>query len=353
MATNILPTNSAQLIGLAQKMHTGIVKLGAAIPVTMVTAAQIHDDLEAFVAVEGDFNAARSARKEASDAFQTAEGAVYDWLLAVSNMLATPFGTRWSTAWAQAGFVNHSTAIPTKIEERLGLALALVTFFTKNPGYEVPSMKLTAAEGTTLRDAALAAQDGVATATVTLNTIGDAWTTAYDTLLDAMRELIKNLEGKLKRNDPRWLAFGLNMPATSSTPGKPLNLTAHTDDTGAVVVQCDAVPLAARYRWRMLMVGVQTEYQLAASTTEPLASIGDVKAGQTAQIIVQAVNGNSQGVASEPITFTLPSARTATSGKRQATEEAPIADEPSNGHRNGVGNGNGNGNGHSRHARVA
>ncbi len=297
--------------------------------------------------MDGDFNAARSARKEASDAFQIAADAVYDWLLSVSNMLATPFGTRWSTAWAQAGFINHSTGIPSKIEERLGLALALVKFFTKNPSYEVPTMKLTAAHGTTLRNAALAAQEAVATATVALNEIGDAWTTAYETLVGVMRELIKNLEGKLARNDPRWLAFGLNMPATSSTPGKPVNLAAHSDDTGAVVVQCDAVPLAARYRWRMLVVGVQTEYQLAASSTEPLASIGDVKAGQTVQIIVQAVNGNSQGVASEPILFTLPAARTAGFGKRPAAEEAPAVGEESNVHRNG------NGNGHARHARVA
>ena len=53
--------------------------------------------------------------------------------------------------------------------------------------------------------------------------------------------------------------------------------------------------LAGRYRWRMLIVGVQTDYQLAASTTEPMASIGGVAAGQTVQIIVQAVNGSLQG----------------------------------------------------------
>ena len=349
MATNILPTNSAQLIGLAQKMIAGVTKIGAAIPVTMVTAAGMKADLDAFILQDGDFNAARSARKEFSDAYQETTDAVYGWLLAVSNMLATPFGTRWSTAWAQAGFVNHSTAIPTKIEERLGLALALVKFFTKNPGYEVESMNLTAAHGKTLRDAALKAQDDVATAAVALNEIGDAWQKADDKLVGVMRELIKNLEGKLKRSDPRWLAFGLNMPATSSTPGKPLNLTALSDETGAIVVQCDAVPLAARYRWRMLIVGVQTEYQLAASTTEPLASISDVKAGQTVQIIVQAVNGNSQGVASEPVDFTLPPARTAGFSNRATAEEAPAAGEDSNVHRSG----NGNGNGHARHARVA
>ena len=237
MATNILPTNSAQIIGLANKMHAGVVQLGAAIPITMVTAAQIQADLNAFITVDTDFNAARSARQAASDAYQAAEGVVYGWLLGVSNMLATRFGTRWSTAWAQAGFVNHTTGIPKRVEERLGLALALVKFFTANPGYEVPSMNQTAAQGTTLRNAALAAQQAVMTAAVSLNTIGDAWQTAYDALVGLMRELIKNLEGKLARNDPRWLAFGLNMPATSVTPGKPLNLTAHTDDTGAIVVQ--------------------------------------------------------------------------------------------------------------------
>ena len=83
-----------------------------------------------------------------------------------------------------------------------------------------------------------------------------------------------------------------------------------------------------------------------------MASIGDVEAGQTVQIIVQAVNGNSQGVASEPVLFTLPSARTAGFGKRTTAEEAPAVGEDSNGHRHGNGNGNGNGNGRARLARV-
>ena len=56
-------------------------------------------------------------------------------------------------------------------------------------------------------------------------------------------------------------------------------------------MQWDASPLAARYRARTMIVGAQTAYVLAASTTEP--------------IIVQAVNSGLQGVASDPIQFTL------------------------------------------------
>ena len=58
-------------------------------------------------------------------------------------------------------------------------------------------------------------------------------------------------------------------------------------------------------------MGVQTEYQLAASGTEPLATVAEMAVGQTVKIIVQqGVNGSQQGVASEPILLTLPAAKT-------------------------------------------
>ena len=348
MATNNIPTNSADFIGLAKKMIAGVVQQGSTVPVTMVTAAQLQADLNVFKKADGDFNAARSARLEASDLFQKEMVAVYEWLLAVSNVLVPRFGTRWSSAWALAGFINRSTGIPGKTEQRLGLLGSLIQFFTDNPSYEVPTMGLTAAQGTTLQTAALKKQQDLTDEEVAINRIGDDWTTGYDALAAVMRALIKKLEGKLAKDDPRWLAFGLNMPATSSTPGQPQNLTAHTDETGAIVVQCDALALATRFRWRMRIVGVEEKYALAASTTEPMASIDGVAAGQTVQIIVQGVNGTSQGVASEPVVFTVPVAASVPkqAGYRNVStknEEVPAAAHE----------GNGNGHGQSRSARVA
>ena len=347
MANNDIPTNSAQLIGLAQKIHTGIVELGLEIPITMVTAAEVQTDLNAFIAADGNFNAARSARLAASDVFQGRMVTLYEWLLGVSNVLLTRFGTRWSSAWAQAGFINHSTGIPARVEERLGLALSLVNFFTANPTFEVPSMNLTAAQGTTLRNAALAAQGTVTTAAVDLKVCGDAREAAYETLVAAMRALIKNLEGKLTKDDPRWLAFGLNMPGTSVTPGQPVEVEVQLGEAGELVVQCEEVPLAKRYRWRTRIVGMEQAFQLAARTTEPLAVIGEVMAGQTVEIIVQAVNGNNQGVASEPVFFTLPVARAAGFTNLSASEEVPVHSDGANGH--GKGNGT---NGRTRLVRA-
>ena len=101
-----------------------------------------------------------------------------------------------------------------------------------------------------------------------------------------------------------------------------MNVRVQSDDTGAIVAQCEAVPLAKHSRCRRRIVGVPTEYQLAASGTEPLATIAEVAVGQTVKIIVQrGVNGSQQGVASEPSLFNLPAASTTGYRNLSATEE--------------------------------
>lgn len=85
---------------------------------------------------------------------------------------------------------------------------------------------------------------------------------------------------------------------------------------------------------------------LGASTPAPLGSLGGFLPGQTVQIIAQAVNGNLQGVASDPIQFTIPvlnaakAAKPATA-KAKAVEPVPVTN--GNGHQT---NGNGHANGH-------
>jgi hypothetical protein len=67
-----------------------------------------------------------------------------------------------------------------------------------------------------------------------------------------------------------------------------------------------AVALALRYRARMLRIGIDDDYKLVASRTEPLLSFSGVQPGQTARIIIQAVNGSAQSVPSQPMEITMP-----------------------------------------------
>lgn len=330
-------------------MVNGLTLEGQALKITQITAAQLQAAVTAFANADNAYNAGRSAQQAASDAFQAAQGALTDWLGVVRTVLAGSFGQRWSTVWAQAGFINNTTSLPSRMEDRFALAGRLVAFFTKSPSYEVPSMQVTAAQGTTLLNAIATTQNALTQAGVALQKLDATWTDAYTTLVDTMWSLVKILQATLDDDDPRWLVFGLPMPGTPSTPGQPVNLSATTDDTGAIISQCDAVPLATRYRWRTLLVGLQTDYQLAASTKEPMASLPALPPGQAVQIIVQAVNGNLQGVASDPLIFTVPVAKAAPAAKRTATAEATT----SHGHANGNGHSPESSNGHARHPRVA
>jgi hypothetical protein len=327
MASNRLPTNGGLLIDLVQKMIVGIHDIGPSVPVTMVTRAEMQAALDPFTAANTAYNTARSDRQTASDAYQAATANIYTWLLAARLALVPKLGSRWSTIWAQAGFINRSTRIPAKIADRSALIVALKTFFTANPTYQSPNTDVTPEKATELITASDTAQAELTEKEMVLNDAGTAWTATYDPLVEACTTLIKNLEGKLGPLDPRWLGFGLQMPGSISTPPKVTGLAANLDEAGQLIVSWDWPPNATRVRVRGFAVGIENEYRLLASSTEPLASVAPPLSGQTLQLAAQGVNENLQGVLSDPIQFTMPLVSvTAPETKPDAEARQAIAD---------------------------
>ena len=321
-------------------MLAGLNALGALLGITQVTPASFEAELEAFTDALDDYNAKRSSRQSAYNLFHTNETALSDWLSEVRNVLMARFGEHWNTMWAQAGFTQPSIGIPSRIQDRIALAQRLVAFFTANPSYEVSSMNVTAAYGTTVRTAVINAQGPLQTANVALKTASDALKAAQQTLVDSMRYVIKILSGALGKDDPRWEAFGLNIPGTRTTPAAPTGLRATIMGT-QILLECDATALATRYRFRRKIVGLDTKYKLVARSTAPMAVLEGVAAGLTMEFIAQAVNGGAQSVASNPIiVVTSPAAAPEAKPEAAATDAellAPLAAIAPNG------NGNGNG----------
>ncbi|MBA3833274.1 MAG: hypothetical protein H0X34_15545 [Chthoniobacterales bacterium] len=330
-----IPTNWGQVFILATKMYNGLVAFAAAIPVTMVNAAQMLASKTAFRNVGNTFNTSRNTLRNAYEVSKPAQDALYEWLLTVRAVLARRLGSRWSVAWAEAGFVSTSTAVPKTIEGRIALGLALVTYYTDNPSYEVADLDVTAAKATELTDAADSGQQGVTTAELALKDADTARRPTRVNLLDLMSTLVANLDKKLAKDDPRWLAFGLEMPSTPTTPVAPTGLRA-TVMGMEILLECDATPLATRYRFRTRILDVENEFKLVASSLTPMAMLDGIAAGITLEIIVQAVNGNSQSVASTGILVTMPPVAAEKPVASEA-ELAPLAAIAPNG------NGNGNG----------
>ena len=351
MASNKIPESAGLKISLGTSMYAGLSALGTTLGITQITAAAFKATLDAFVSAEQTFNARRGVKRTASGTSKSSAEELYDWELVVRTVLAGELGARWSASWTEAGFVNATTAIPRKKEQRLSLALCLENFFTAHPAYEVESMSVTATQATTLRDAALASQEALTQAEMSLSTGKTARDAAVKALVTKMRALIKILGATLAEDDVRWEAFGLNMPAADTTPGQPQNVSAVLDETGAIVLGCDAVPYGARYRWRMQLVGAESGYVLVKSSTGTSAVVKKVLPGQTAQFIVQAASADgSQGVASAPVTITVPElavamAKGAGFTNLSTEKKAAVPGEKSNGHSNG--------NGHARPARAS
>jgi hypothetical protein len=172
-----------------------------------------------------------------------------------------------------------------------------------------------------------------------LQTAGDALRNAQTALVDNMRFLIKILTGTLGKDDPRWEAFGLNVPGTDTTPAAPTGLGA-TQMGSELLLECDATPLATRYRFRRKIVGLDDKYKLVASSLTPMVMLEGGASGPTVEFIVQAVNGGSQSVASDPIIVETTAAAAAKPAPESSDDElAPLAAIGTNG--NGSGNGDG------------
>jgi len=365
--SNPIPPGGNQASILAAKLILGLNQYAIQLGILQVTASGMQTVLDVFTASDSAFNTARSALNSAYDDFHPKNDALSAWLLRVRSVLTNSFGNRW-TQWAQAGYVNLSTGLPGTITGRLALSQRLIAFFTANPGYEVAALQVTAAEGTTRRAATVAAQQVVADAMTVQKQKFAERATALEALRVQMRLLVKVLDAVLSPDDPRWKAFGLNIPSIGSTPAQPQNVNVAPADqalmTGAllskarltaatgvaVLATCDAVPLATRYRWRMRIVGLQSDYTLAASTTEPMAIIA-TPIGVEMEIIVQAVNTSLQGVPSEPVIYrTAPVEKAAPETAIVSTPAKAVA-LPHGSHGNGRAHTNGNGN--TSHSRAA
>ncbi len=339
MAQNAIARNRAQIESLGDKMWMGLVALGVTLGITQITAAAFKVLLEAFKSALGIYNSARGTRKTAAGLVRTNQKALKDWLMVVRGILVGDFGNDWSDDWASAGFVQPSTAVPTRLVDQIALAGKLGKFFTANPGMEVPDRNVTAVKAGELVDAVNEAEDPLLEARTALKAANTSLRTAQTGLVTKMSFLIKILSGTLSRDDARWERFGLNIPATQTTPAKPTGLQA-TVMGAQLLLECDAMPLATRYRFRRKIEGVDAKYNLVASSTTPMVTVDGVAAGLTSLYIVEAVNGPSQSVASDPITVVAPLAPEAkpANAKGEVTRRAAISpDVKSNG--NGHGNG--------------
>jgi hypothetical protein len=261
------------------------------------TEARIRVDLTLVQTFENAYQTARLAKVNTVAAQNAADSNGKAFIATAKNVLSPVLGSSWSTAWAPAGF-STSLSTPVKIAERMTLLGTLRDYFTAQPTHENAPLGVTSAQAATLFTALSNARSAVNEALVDVGQKRSSRDAARRALEKRLSGLIAELDQLLEGDDPRWLAFGLNMPDAAVTPEAPSSLVLTLGGSGEVLADWDDVANASHYRVFKQVVGVDANFVVAGSPTDSDLLIAGVGAGATLRVKVTAVSGGLESPAS-------------------------------------------------------
>ena len=293
MSSNPTPDNNDILRALADRLADGCHTHEVAIGIKQNTEAAIRANITALAQAELNVGMKKQSLSDAFSALDAADAAGEEVLKNCKLRLAARLGQRWNAAWEPTGFPNQSTAVPTTMDPRFTLLDSLKNYFTAVPASESAEMGATAAicgaAWTVLSDA----RQAVATAESAQTTAFTNRTTAEDGLRKRVRGLINELGDLIGDDDARWEDFGLNIPANPSAPLAVASVAVAQASNHRLEVTWPYAVRAVRYRVETFIVGVDTEWQNAASTKDLIAMLKNLTAGQVVKVRV--VSGNDGG----------------------------------------------------------
>ena len=293
MSNNPTPDNNDILRALADRLADGCHTHEVSIGIAQNTEVKIRAAIAALAAAELQVGLKKAAVSAAYDVLQTADDAGMEVLAHCKLRLAQKLGQRWSAAWEPTGFPGQSTAVPTTMDPRFTLLGDLKAYFTAVPANASTDMGATAAlcdaAWTALSNARQAVADAESAQTTAMNVRRDA----VDPLRKRVRGLINELEGLIADDDPRWEAFGLNIPANPSAPETVASVTAAALGNGRIEVSWDYATRAVRFRVETFITAVDLEWQGKGSFKDLEAILKGFTAGQVVKVRV--IAGNDGG----------------------------------------------------------
>ena len=218
MAANTLPSGIGDLFVLAGRMEEGLETYGPWLLKGAITAEDFSELLTTTREAEAAFAGARAKKATAAKRFAAADLALTSWLAKARLVLMLALGSKWSESWLATGFTHRGTNVPKRIGPRIELARRLTGFFAEHPEYEVRFASVTEAEARALHQKVTAEQAEVRLTSAKAAAKKGLRDRAEKRLRRKMHNLVGTLSVVLAKNDPRWLAFGLNRPRPDSPP---------------------------------------------------------------------------------------------------------------------------------------
>ena len=294
-------------MALAEDMADGLNQYEVVLIIGQNTEARMRAALDAFRVANLAYRDARDLKKTRTAAQRVADSNGKAFILAAVGVLKNFLGFTWSEAWELAGFINQSLAVPGTMAERQTLLQSLRDYFDGHPTHENAPLNVTKTQAATLFTALSDARSAV---NAQLTAVGQAKTVRDGTrkaLELRQRGLIDELSQLMGLLDPRWLAFGLNMPGADETTEPPDNVTLTPGaEPGSLFVDFDDVPNTDHYRVFKQVVGVDANFVHVATPTDSEVMLSGLPPGATVRVRVTAVNNAGESLPSATVEITLP-----------------------------------------------
>lgn len=278
MRNEISPMKKTDLIALAIKARSGAAA-HSEIALTQNTPAKIQTDVDAASAAEAEYQTAVTAIVPLQEAYLAGIASAITFAQRTKDVLKPHCGNQHGDLWRAAGFTG-SLAIPQSWDGLRVLVGSLGTYLTANAAKEVAALQVTAARATEIITALDNTRNAVSAARQASAAKRELRDTAFNTLRTRLRGLADELKQLIGRDDVRWRAFGLNVPAEPSVPPQPEGLTVTNDTPLQLLVRCDVVPYADHYRWWRRVHNGAGQPEVVGSSDLPMFLIEDL-AGNT------------------------------------------------------------------------
>lgn len=303
MACNIVPSSYPSLVLHLTEAEDGATSVGASVPVVINTAIAIGEDRAFLIAAQGQYRAARKALVPLYATRRTAIKDAQAFAFKARGVLEITLGDVWSEAWIDTGWML-SLAIPQSYEGIYELAVTLVTYFTANPTMQNEELGIT-----------IAAAQAVETALRTANqAVNNAETVSGDKKIERDKKfkagrkrlmgLCKELSIRLDDLDPRWRAFGLNMPGATTVPSIPENIVVVPQPGSRLQIACDEATNATNYRFYLQRPILDPEPIPVGSSPAPLFVTEALTPGQVYLVYVSASNEGAESDLSNAVSAT-------------------------------------------------
>ena len=272
---------------------------------TVCTVAALNQLYASSRARQQLFQQTRDGKRDAFNAQRDARTAAAAFIEKSRAVLVLYLGSGWSEAWAQAGFINHSLAVPSTDARIVDTLEALERYFTANPAQQKADLNITAQFARQTRENLELAVATVARCKREQRTNRDVREDADTALVEMLSTARKVLAATLPEGDPRWLDFRTNVPGDLSRPEGVEGVQWEGGLPGHLTVRWDAAVRAESYVVQAQVAGADETFRSVATVRDTSADVA-LTPGARVKLRVLARNASGPGVPSDELQATVP-----------------------------------------------